>query len=176
MMYYKSMIVAVAGAIALSGVAPALADSQLIASAGLTVDEAGGMTLTEIAQHKFNRDESSADRWNPSIPAVTGTVDHTQLAASAGIASEAARDYSLTELAAAKFNNDTRADDRQTITRTRVIVATRSVDGASKALAQLIASAGLTPAEAKGMSLSEIAQYKFDRDVPGADRQTAYVK
>jgi antitoxin component of RelBE/YafQ-DinJ toxin-antitoxin module len=177
MMYYKSMIAAVAGAIALSGVAPALADSQLIASAGLTVEQAGGMTLTEIAQHKFNRDESSADRWNPSIPAVTGTVDHTQLAASAGIASEATHDYSLTELAAAKFNNDTRADDRQTITRREsVIVATRSVDGASNARAQLIASAGLTPAEAKGMSLSEIAQYKFDRDVSGADRQTANVK
>jgi NifU-like protein involved in Fe-S cluster formation len=171
MMYYKSMIVTVAGAIALSGVAPALADSQLIASAGLTVEQAEGMTLTEIAQHKFNREESSADRWNPSIPVVTGTGDHTQLAASAGLGSTAAHDYSLTELAAAKFNNDTRSDDRQRVVRSEsVIVATRSADGATSAHAQLIASAGLTPAEAKGMSLSEIAQYKFDRDVSGADR------
>jgi hypothetical protein len=177
MMYYKSKIVAVAGVIALSAVAPALADAQLIASAGLTVEQAEGMTLTEIAQHKFNRDESSADRWNPSIPDVTGTGDHSQLAASAGVASKAAQEYSLTELAAAKFNKDTRSDGGQRVVRREsVIVATRSVEDSTGARAQLIASAGLTPAEAKGMSLSEIAQYKFDRDVSGADRQTEFVK
>jgi hypothetical protein len=60
------------------------------------------------------------------------------------------------------------------VRRESVIVATRSVGGGTRA--QLIASAGLTQAEAQGMSLSDIAQYKFDRDVSGADRQTGYVK
>ena len=51
-----STLIGVVGAIALGIAAPAFADSQLAASAGLTDEEAAGMTLTEIAQYKFNRD------------------------------------------------------------------------------------------------------------------------
>jgi hypothetical protein len=37
---------------------------------------------------------------------------------------------------------------------------------------QLIASAGLSRSEAAGMTLSQIAAYKFNRDASGDDRQT----
>ena len=157
----------VVGAVALGIAAPAFADSQLAASAGLAADEAAGMTLTEIAQTKFNRDESGADRWMASIPPTNGSADPTRLAASAGIAPDARQGMTLTEIAAVKFNNDTRPDDRQSVEHASgVTVASRSVADPGQAFVQLIASAGLTPAEAEGMSLTRIAAYKFDRDTP----------
>jgi hypothetical protein len=174
-MYYNPQIAAVAGAIALSIAAPAFADSQLIASAGLTVEQAEGMTLTEIAQHKFNREESPNDRWDPSIPAVTATGSRSQLAASAGLAPEVARYRSLDELAVAMFNRNTRPSDQQIVVKQgSAVVATRSVNAATNAFGQLIASAGLTSAEAEGMSLAEIVQYKFDRNISESDRQTGF--
>ncbi len=79
----------------------------------------------------------------------------------------------LTEIAAVKFNHETRGDDQQTVKHVSgVTIASRSVGSPSQAFAQLIASAGLSPYKADGMSLTEIAAYKFDRDVSGADRQT----
>ena len=156
----------VVGAIALGIAAPAFADSQLAASAGLTTEQAAGMTLTEIAQVKFNREASDADRSLSSIPPTNGSADSTRLAASAGIAPDAAG-MSLTEIAAVKFNNDTRPDDSQSVVHASgVTVASRSVADPGQAFAQLIASAGLTSSEAEGMSLTRIAAYKFDRDTP----------
>jgi antitoxin component of RelBE/YafQ-DinJ toxin-antitoxin module len=162
-----STFIGVVGAIALGIVAPAFADSQLAASAGLTDEQAAGMTLTEIAQYKFNRDESVADRWAPSIPPTNGSADPARLAASAGIDASDADGMTLTEIAAVKFNHDTRADDHQSVTHASgVTIASRSIGDPSRAVAQLIASAGLSPSEARGMSLSRIAAYKFDRDTP----------
>ena len=43
-----------------------------------------------------------------------------------------------------------------------VTVISRSVDGAARS--QLAANAGLTPDEARGLTLTEIAAAKFDRD------------
>ena len=79
---------------------------------------------------------------------------------------------SLAEISAVKFNKDSRDDDRQTVPAPLgAVVATRSVGDASAAFGQLISSAGLTLVEAGGMTLAEIAEYKFDRDLSGADRQ-----
>jgi hypothetical protein len=157
----------VVGAIALGVAAPAFADSQLAASAGLSADEAAAMSLTEIAQVKFNRDASGADRWLPSIPPTNGSADPARLAASAGIAPDASAGMSLTEIAAVKFNKGTRDDDRQSVAHpSGVTVASRSLGDPGYAFVQLIAGAGLTPSEASGMSLSRIAAYKFDRDTP----------
>jgi hypothetical protein len=159
-----STLIGVVGAIALGIAAPAFADSQLAASAGLTDEEAAGMTLTEIAQYKFNRDVSVSDHAAPSIPPTNGSADPAYLARSADI--DEADGMTLTEIAAVKFNNDTRADDRQSVMHaSRVTITSRSV-GDPRAFTQLIASAGLSPSEARGMTLSEIAAYKFDRDTP----------
>ena len=92
------------------------------------------MTLTEIAQVKFNREASDADRSLSSIPPTNGSADSTRLAASAGIAPDAAG-MSLTEIAAVKFNNDTRPDDRQSVVHASgVTVASRSVADPSRGL------------------------------------------
>jgi hypothetical protein len=84
--------------------------------------------------------------------------DVSQLAAAAGIAPAEAATMSLTEIAAAKFNRDTRGDDRQVVSTAEPIMA----DPVRHA--QLIAAAGLTPEEAAGKSLTEVAAAKFDRD------------
>jgi len=41
---------------------PAFANDQLIASAGLTAEEAQGLSLNQIAAAKYNRDRSFSDR------------------------------------------------------------------------------------------------------------------
>jgi hypothetical protein len=161
----RTTILAIVASLALTAAAPVLADSQLVANAGLSSSQAEGMTLTEIAQHKFNRDVSSGDRWIVSKPAVHQPSDRGPLAANAGIAPEQARWMSLTEIAAVKFNRDASADDRQTVlSHVGVIVATRSGPETGGRYAQLAASAGLTSDEARGMSLGEIAAHKFSRD------------
>jgi hypothetical protein len=63
----------------------------------------------------------------------------------------------LTEVAAYHFNNGSSGDNQQTIRGARVTMASRSV-GAS----QLAHSAGLTEADAQGMSLRQIAAYLFN--------------
>ena len=163
MNYYVKTIAAAALALA---AAPAFAD-QLAANAGLSAAEAQGLTLSQIAQVKFNREAADADRSLASIPPTDGSADPSKLAASAGIAPDAHPGMTLTEIAAVKFNNDTRPDDRQSVAHSSgVVVASRSVSDPGKAFVQLVASAGLTPVEAEGMSLTSIAAYKFDRDTP----------
>jgi hypothetical protein len=46
----------------------------------------------------------------------------------------------------------------------------------SAAIDQLAARAGLTPAEAAGLSVNEIAALKFNRDTSGDDRQTVRIE
>ena len=141
--------------------APAFAQSQLIANAGLTPAEAAGLTLNEIAVAKFNRDAGSDDRQVIFTPGVGGEIG--QVAASAGLAPDEASGLSLTEIAAVKFNRDADPDDSQRVLRgSDVTVTSRSVG--ERAWSQLVASAGLTTEEARGLSLSDIAAAKFDRD------------
>lgn len=99
--------------------------------------------------------------------ASAAAADSGQLAASAGIDPSAG--YSLTEIAQAKFNADTRRDDRNAVASTAVIV----VDPAAHA--QLIAAAGLSPAEAEGMTVSDLAIAKRNREARGNDRGRAFV-
>ena len=47
---------------ALVAAAPAFANDQLIASAGLTAEQAEGLTLNQIVAAKYNRDRSFSDR------------------------------------------------------------------------------------------------------------------
>jgi hypothetical protein len=160
-------LAAVAAAL-LATAAPALAQSQLIASAGLTAAAAQDMSLTEIAVAKFNRDADSDDRQTTVVPGSGG--NSAQLAASAGLSPSEARGLSLTEIAIAKFNRDADSDDRQGVVRRGgVTMTSRSPRNASPS--QLAASAGLSPSEAAGMSLTEIAIAKFNRDAASDDRQ-----
>ena len=162
----KTNLKALAITAALVGAAaPALAQSQLISSAGLTPAEASGLSLTEIAAAKFNRSAGGDDQQTVLRPrAVTvasrsAGSDVSQLAASTGLSSAEAHGLSLSEIAAAKFNRSASGDDQQTVLRPRAVtVASRS---AGSDVSQLAANAGLTPEEARGLSLSEIAAIKF---------------
>jgi hypothetical protein len=152
--------------------APAFAQSQLIASAGLTPAEARGLTLTEIAQAKFNREADSQDRQPVTIDRVSGSGDRTQLIASAGLTPTDARGLSLTGIAIAKYNNEVPTQDRQGILRrSDVTMGTRSAINEGD-WAQLVASAGLSPEAARGLSLDEIAVYKFNNEGDRDARQS----
>lgn len=91
------------------------------------------------------------------VAAPVAASDLTQLAAAAGVSAEAAQGMSLTALAALKFNRDGHDGDRQRVGPARAPVM---VDGARHA--QLIAAAGLTPAEAEGLTLAALAAAKHN--------------
>lgn len=163
-----SIILTTVVALGLSSAAPVLANDQLAASAGLSPAEAQGMSLTEIAQYKFNRGVSHSDQQGVGIEPGSGGVT-TQLSARVGAEPGT---MSLNELTVAKYNAETRQDDRQgPASTTSVTVISRSFGGMSPARGQFIANAGLTPAEADGLTLNEIAAYKFNQGVSYSDWQ-----
>jgi hypothetical protein len=150
-MKHLSIIAAAAFAFA---AAPAFAD-QLAANAGLSPAEAQGLSLTEIAQLKFNRDTRGDDRHPIVVPGSGGDV--TQLAAAAGVSPEG---KSLNEIFVAKINREARGDERQAVKGGDVTMTSRSAGGGA-AYVQLAANAGIPASDAAGMSLGEIAAVKF---------------
>ena len=81
--------------------------------------------------------------------------------ANAGLTAEEAAGTTLNQIAAHKFSRGT--ENAQTVVdRNGVTVSSRSADSADRS--QLIANAGLTPEQAAGMTLSQIAAHKFSRD------------
>jgi hypothetical protein len=147
----KTRFAAVAAvALAALAAAPAFANSQLIANAGLTPAEAAGLSLTEIAVAKFNRNADNDDRQEIVVR-------------------DRRADPALTAAAIARFNRNADHDDRQMpVSRSGVTMTSRSMNVA--AFSQLAANAGLTLEEARGMSLSEIAAAKFNRNADHDDR------
>lgn len=152
-------VAAAATAAALAG--PSLASDQLAASAGLTPVQASGLSLTEVAQEKFNRDTENRQA---SVEGRQATdAARARLAANAGISADAADGLSLAEIAAVKFSRESSDSAQDPARAGSVTKAARSVaPGADRS--QLIASAGLDADDARALSLSEIAQAKFDRD------------
>ncbi len=161
----KTLLTSLAAVAALSIAAPAVADSgQLAASAGLSPAEASGLSLTEIAQAKFNHGARGDDRQVIVRHEPVSADARANLAVYAGVPADAAGDLSLTEIAAAKFNRDSDDSDQQRVERGRVTVTTSGALRTNDRWAQLIASAGLERSEAAGLSLTDIAAAKFDRD------------
>jgi hypothetical protein len=153
MKYYLNALAA--AAVAVSAASPVFANSQLIAAAGLTPAEAQGLSLTEIAQYKFNRE--------------TGR-DGQQAAELDRVAPAVAASKPLNAVAISSANDGLSYSDQQrNVSRSGVTMASRNVGNGD--WSQLIASAGLTPAEAKGMTLNEIAIAKFNHDADRDDRQ-----
>jgi hypothetical protein len=160
----KSHLTSLAAALALGLAGTAAADSgQLAASAGLAPAEASGLSLTEIAQAKFNHDTRGDDRQVIVRHEPASAAARQTLAENAGLATGAAKNLSLTEIAAAKFNHESGGTDQQRVERGSVTVAARSIRGNGE-WRQLVASAGLSQPEAQGLSLTDIAAAKFDRD------------
>jgi hypothetical protein len=159
----SSLTFLAAAAVAAALAAPAVADSgQLAASAGLSPSAASALTLTEIAQAKFNRGTRRDDRQVIVRHHPASQEARATLARNAGLPAEA-QVRSLTEIAAAKFNRETGGDDQQRIDRSNVTMSARDLRDNDR-WAQLIASAGLSRSEASSLSLTEIAKAKFKRD------------
>jgi hypothetical protein len=146
----KSYINALGAAAFLAVGAPALAEQ---------VKASPGVTLTEAAQAKFNRDTRGDDRHVKPIP---GTSEPSrQFYASAGLTVGEGRSMTIDQVHVAKINREARGDDKQlVVVGEPVAMATRAY-GQGGDYAQLAASAGLEPAEAWGMTLTEIAAAKF---------------
>jgi hypothetical protein len=101
-----------------------------------------------------------------SFAGASAAQDVSQLAAGAGLSRAEAQQLSLSEIAAMKLNRGSDNDERQAILPDAGAV---EVDPARHA--QLIAAAGLTAAEAAGMTLSDLAVAKFNAEARYDDRQ-----
>ncbi|HPG21540.1 MAG TPA: hypothetical protein PLH75_01985 [Amaricoccus sp.] len=117
----------------------ALAQSQLAADAGLTAEQAEGMSLNQIAAIKANRGVSVQDRQTVVVQQVPGSNPE------------------LVAFGFEKYNADQSASDKLFYRDPAKIsgMAFQDPIDVSKHT-QLIAAAGLTPEEAAGMSLNEI--------------------
>jgi hypothetical protein len=123
---------------------------------------ATGLTLDEIAATTLNRGTTSDERQaivSTSGPVEIDAVRHAQLIAASRVTPADAAGTSLNFLAASKHNAESRRSDGQRVAGS---------DGTRRWTAQLAYSAGLTPAEAETMTLTEIAAVKFDRDTGDA--------
>jgi hypothetical protein len=122
---------------AVFGAAPVLAQSQLALSAGLTKEQAEGMTLNEIAAVKFNKGVSLQDQQTVfAHPAPSDEVREFGMATYNASQSYADRNFyqSPPEATSMAFMDTSRRSSHT----------------------QLLARAGLTPEEAEGMTLNEI--------------------
>lgn len=156
----KTYLTPLAAALAVALAGPALAGGQLAANAGLSPTEAAGLSLTEIAQAKFNRDAGFTQN---AQGATTASADaRADLARAARLSADSAQDLTLGEIAAVKFTSDSRDNDQIRAAGQSASLATRSVG--DRAWAQLVSNAGLTADKAATLSLTDIAAAKFDRD------------
>jgi hypothetical protein len=139
----------------------AVAGADLPAQAGTQVVAGDGITLTEAARIKFNRDAGSDDQ-QVAVERVAPSGDYTQLAASFGMDAGEAQSLTLAEIFVAKINHGEGASDQQLVKGSGVGMATRS-PAVTPDRTQLAASAGIEPGAAAGMSLGAIAAVKFER-------------
>lgn len=155
----NTIAITVASIISFGAMSSAFAqdNSQLIASAGLSQSEAQGLTLNEIAAAKFNQGESRPDRQvilSPERVAVD-PARHAQLIAAAGLTAEEAEGLSISALGVAKHNTGADNDEQQA---QRFMFSRGPIEMAPP---QFAATAGLSPEEARGLTLNEIYAIKL---------------
>lgn len=170
----RAVTTASALALSLLALAPVNAQSwtQLAASAGLTADEAQGMTLNEIYAAKINHETGRDGQQLVSrraAPAIVVVTRDARLIAAAGLTPMEAQGMALAELASNKSSFNARRDERQ------VVVSSRSIEGIDPAAhRQLVAAAGITGAEAFGLSLNDLYVLKINKESGRDDRQSKY--
>jgi hypothetical protein len=137
-----------------------LAAALLAASPSLAemIAASPGVTLTEAAQAKFNRDSRPDDRQITPVPGNSGIP--APLYSSAGLGADDG--WTLEQVAAAKFDRDGQG---------KGALANRSAEstvglayGMNRDYSKLAAAAGLSPEEAAGMSFNEIAKAYLDSE------------
>jgi hypothetical protein len=126
------------------------------------VKASSGVTLTEAAQAKFNRDTRGDDR---HVKPNTGSSEPSrQFYASAGLTIGEGRSMPVDQVHVAKINREARGDDHQLLVVGEPVTMGTRAYGQGGDYRQLAASAGLDAAEASGMSLTEIAAAKFAKE------------
>jgi len=157
----KTLLSIVAASVAVITIsAPVFAETRVIASPGIT--------LTESAQAKFNRDTGRDNRQILVMHGMAEPGSFAQLAASAGLTAGEAQGLTLGQVFVAKINRENGRDQQQLVKGGSVSMSSRSAAGG---YSQLAAGAGLTPDEAAGLTLNEIAIAKFNRDTGRDNRQ-----
>jgi hypothetical protein len=141
---------------------------QLAAQAGLTQQQAAGLSVDEIAARFFNNtsDGNNQQSVNPRPPAQLQDGSAEQLASAAGLEPDVARAMTLDQIAA-HFNTATMDNIDQTAA---LGIRSRQAPGLSAGALQLARSAGTREAEARSMSLDEIYIRFHNRASNVADR------
>jgi hypothetical protein len=148
---------------ALGAAAPSFAaGEQLASNAGLSQTESAGLSLSDVAQAKFNRDARGDATPLVTAPEAASAEGLDQFACVTGLSADEAHGLTLGQIAALKFNRGKSGDDRQPV-KGGASFNTRSIENTASRT-QLVANAGLSSEEAAALSLTEIAQAKFDRD------------
>ena len=147
----KSSIYVLA-AIAVFAGSSAFADSQVVASPGVS--------LTEAAQIKFNRDTRPDDRH--FAPVAGNTEQSPQFYAAAGLAPEEAQGWTLTQVYVAKLNLESGYDEQQRLPIDDQATSVSRAYGESANYAQLATAARLSHEEAAGMSWADLAEAKLN--------------
>jgi hypothetical protein len=148
----KSSISILAVAAMLAGL-PAVADTYVVAGPGVS--------LTDAAQAKFNRDSRPDDRYVKPVPGSSGISPH--LYRSAGLSAEEAEGLTLEQVFIAKINRENGGDEQQAWMADTATSTSRGF-GEATDYSQLALSAGLSREEAAGMSLADIAAAKLNSD------------
>lgn len=117
-----------------------------------------GVTLSEAAQAKFNRDTRPGDRQITPVPGQSGIP--APLYSTAGMSP--GDGWTLEQVAAAKFDRD--GQDQGALTDRSIESTVGVAYGMDRDYSQLAASAGLSRDAAAGMSFDEIANAKLDAE------------
>ena len=137
-----------------------LAAALLAASPSLAdmIAASPGVSLTQAAQAKFSHDSGSGVRQVTPAPGSSGIP--TPLYASAGVSR--GDGWTLGQVAAAKFERD--GEDQGALGDRSMESTVGLAYGMDRDYSQLAAAAGLSPAEAAGMSFDEIANAKLNTE------------
>jgi len=119
-----------------------------------------GVTLTEAAQAKFNRDNRGDDEHVKPVPGSSGVP--APLYSAAGYTADEAQGATLSQVAAAKFDRD--GEDQGALPSRGSATSASLAYGQDRDYSQLAMAAGLSSEEAAGMSFNDIANAKLNSD------------
>ena len=119
-----------------------------------------GVTLTEAAQAKFNRDTRGDDQVVTPVPGSSGIP--AALYSGAGYSPDEAQGATLSQVAAAKFDRDGNAQGA--LPNGGSATSASLAYGQDRDYSQLANAAGIGPDEAAGMSFDEIANAYLDNE------------
>lgn len=105
-----------------------------------------------------------------ALASAAPVIAQSQLELNAGLTDGQARGLTLNEIAAVKFNRGESTQDQTLVRGPGAVSGLAFQDSDIAGFDQLIGVAGLTPEQAEGMTLNEIATAKFNRNESTQDQ------